>query len=110
MTEEEICTIVGRIGGRVGRGEVRNQRVDCQLIRRAAKVATSPTRQSSPPRSCTKTSRSKEESDDTEGSEKKEGSEETEGSEDSYYIPDDYYSDESGYDSNIFKKCWEDDF
>jgi hypothetical protein len=29
---------------------------------------------------------------------------------DSYYIPDDYYSDESGYDSDMFKKCWEDDF
>jgi hypothetical protein len=30
--------------------------------------------------------------------------------EDSYYILDDYYSDKSGYDSDMFKKCWEDDF
>jgi hypothetical protein len=73
-------------------------------------VATFPTRQSSPPRSYTKTTRSKEESDDTEGSEKKEGLEETKGTEDSYYILDDYYSDESGYDLDMFKKCWEDDF
>jgi hypothetical protein len=33
-----------------------------------------------------------------------------EGSEDLYYIPDDYYSDKSGYDSNMFKKYWEDNF
>jgi hypothetical protein len=39
-----------------------------------------------------------------------EGAEETEESKDSYYIPDDYYSEESGYDSDMFKKCWEDDF
>ena len=31
-------------------------------------------------------------------------------SEDSYYIPDDYHSDDFGYDSNMYKKCWEDDF
>jgi hypothetical protein len=73
-------------------------------------VTTSPTRQSSLPSSCTKTTSPMEEFDDTEGSEKKEGLEETEGSEDSYYIPDDYYLDESGYDSDMFKKCWEDDF
>jgi hypothetical protein len=67
-------------------------------------VAIFPTRQSSPPSSCTKTTRPME------GSKKKEGLEETEGSEDSHYIPNDYYSDESGYDSDMFKKCWEDDF
>lgn len=42
------------------------------------------------------------------GSEKKEGLEETEGTEDSYYIPNDYYLNEYGYDSDMFKKCWED--
>jgi hypothetical protein len=103
-TKEEICTTVGRIGGRAGRGEARNQRIGRQPIRRAAEVATSPTRQSSPPSSCMKTTSPTEESDDMEGSEKKEGSEETEGSEDLYYIPNDYYSDESGYDSDMFKK------
>jgi hypothetical protein len=30
--------------------------------------------------------------------------------EDLYYILDDYYSEELGYDSDMFKKCWEDDF
>jgi hypothetical protein len=42
-----------------------------------------------------------------EKSEKTKGAEEME---DSYYIPDDYYSEESGYDSDMFKKCWKDDF
>jgi hypothetical protein len=42
--------------------------------------------------------------------ERTDGAEETEESENSYYIPDDYYSEESGYDSDMFKKCWEDDF
>ena len=46
----------------------------------------------------------------TQGSEKKEDLEETEGMEDSYYIPNDYYSVESGYDSDMFKKYWKDDF
>ena len=45
-----------------------------------------------------------------EASEKKEGSEETEGSKDLYYIPHDYYSDESGFDPDMFKKYWEDEF
>jgi hypothetical protein len=31
-------------------------------------------------------------------------------SEDSYYITDDYHSDDSGYDPDMYKKCWEDDF
>jgi hypothetical protein len=31
-------------------------------------------------------------------------------SKDSYYVPDDYRSDDSGYDSDMYKKCWEDDF
>jgi hypothetical protein len=34
----------------------------------------------------------------------------SEESEDSYYIPDDYYSDKLGYDSDIFRLNWEDDF
>jgi hypothetical protein len=34
----------------------------------------------------------------------------TEISEDSYYVADDYHSDDSGYDSDMYKKCWEDDF
>jgi hypothetical protein len=58
----------------------------------------------------TRTSSPMEKSKKTEGTEKTKGAEETEESEDSYYIPDDYYSEESGYDSDIFKKCWEDDF
>jgi hypothetical protein len=33
-----------------------------------------------------------------------------ENSEYSYYVPDDYHSDDSGYDSDMYKKCWEDDF
>jgi hypothetical protein len=45
-----------------------------------------------------------------EKSEKTEGAVEIEESENSYYIPDDYYSEESGYDSDMFKKCWEDEF
>jgi hypothetical protein len=31
-------------------------------------------------------------------------------SEDSYYVGDDYHSDDSGYDSDMYKKCWENDF
>jgi hypothetical protein len=31
-------------------------------------------------------------------------------SEDLYYVADDYHSDDSGYDSDMYKKCWEDDF
>jgi hypothetical protein len=31
-------------------------------------------------------------------------------SEDSYYILDYYHSDDSGYDSDMYKKCWKDDF
>jgi hypothetical protein len=31
-------------------------------------------------------------------------------SEDSYFVPDDYHSDDYGYDSDMYKKCWEDDF
>jgi hypothetical protein len=34
----------------------------------------------------------------------------SEESEDSYYIPNNYYSDESGYDLDMFKKNWKDDF
>jgi hypothetical protein len=109
-TQEKINTAVGRFGGRVGKGEATNQRIGRQSIRRTPEVATSPTRQSSLPSLYTKTSRPKEDSDDTKGLEKKEGSEEREGTEDSYYIPDDYSSDKSGYDSDMFKKCWEDDF
>jgi hypothetical protein len=30
--------------------------------------------------------------------------------EESYYMPDDYYSEESGYDLDMFRKNWEDDF
>jgi hypothetical protein len=109
-TQEEISTTVGRFGGRAGKGEVTNQRIGRQPLQRAPEVATFLIRQSSPPSSCTKTSKPKEDLDDTEGSGKKEGSEETEGTEDSYYIPNDYYSDESRYHSDMFKKCWEDDF
>jgi hypothetical protein len=31
-------------------------------------------------------------------------------SEDSYYVLDDYHSDDSRYDSDMYKKGWEDDF
>jgi hypothetical protein len=31
-------------------------------------------------------------------------------SEESYYVLDDYHSDDSGNDSDMYKKCWEDDF
>jgi hypothetical protein len=68
-TQEEIYTAVGRIGGWVGIGKARNQRVGRQPIRRAAEVATSPTRQSSPTSSCMKTTSLTEGSEETEGSE-----------------------------------------
>jgi hypothetical protein len=83
---------------------VTNRPVSRQPIQRATTVATSPGRQSSSLRSCTRTSSPIEKSEKTEGTEK------TEESENSYYIPDDYYSEESGYDSDMFKKYWEDDF
>jgi hypothetical protein len=102
--EEGLITRTGRIGGRRGGGAARNRPVGRQPIQRAALVATSPRRQSSSPRSCTRTN------NPTEESEKTEGAEEIEESEDSYCIPDDYYSEESRYDSDMFKKHWEDDF
>jgi hypothetical protein len=89
---------------------VRNRPVGRQPIQRATAVDTSPERQSNSPRLCSRTSSPMDESQKTEGTEKTEGAEETEESEDSYYIPDDYYLEESGYDSDMFKKCWEDDF
>jgi hypothetical protein len=97
-------TGIWRVRGRRGGGAATNRPVGRQPIQRATVVATSPARQSKSPRSCTRTSSPMEKS------EKTEGAEETEESEDSYYIPDDYYSEESGYDSDMFKKCWEDDF
>jgi hypothetical protein len=99
-----------RICGRRGGGTATNRPVGRQPIQKATTVTTSPGRQSSSPRSCTRTSSPMEKSEKTEGTEKTEGPEETEESEDLYYIPDDYYSEESGYDSDMFKKCWEDDF
>jgi hypothetical protein len=85
-------------------GEFVDEEAEEQPIQKATTIDTSLGRQSSSPRSCTRTSSPMEKS------EKTEGVEETEESEDSYYIPDDYYSEESGYDSDMFKKCWEDDF
>jgi hypothetical protein len=108
--EDGLETGTGRIGGQRGGRTARNRPVGRQLIQRAAPVATSPRRQSCSVRSCTRTSSPREESEKTEGKKKMEGAEEREDSEDSYYIPDDYYSEESGYDSDMFKKCWEDDF
>lgn len=99
--EEDIITAVRRIGGHASRGEAKNRPVGWQPIQGAtpdAKEATSPTRQSSLPSLYSKSSSSLEES------------EETEGLEDSYYMTDDYYSDELGYDSDMFRKYWEDDF
>jgi hypothetical protein len=105
--EERPRTGTWRIRGRRGRGAATNRPVGRQPIQRATTVATSPGRQSSSPRSCMRTSSPMEKSEKTDGTEK---TNETEESEDSYYIPDDYYSEESGYDSDMFKKCWEDDF
>jgi hypothetical protein len=105
--EERPRIGIWRIRGRRGGGAATNRPVGRQPIQRATTVATSLGRQSSFPRSCTRTSSPMEKSEKTEGTEKTKGAEETE---DSYYIPDDYYSEESGYDSDMFKKCWEDDF
>jgi hypothetical protein len=102
--EEGLRTGTWRIRGRRGGGAMRNRLVGRQPIQRATTVDTSPGRQSSSPRSCTRTNSPMEKS------EKTEGAEETEESEDSYYILDDYYSEESVYDSDMFKKCWEDEF
>jgi hypothetical protein len=94
--EEGLKTGTWRTGGRRGGGVARNRFVGRQPIQRAAPVPTSPRRQFSSPRSCTRTSSPTEESEKTEGKEKTEGgkektegAEETEESEDSYYIPDD---------------------
>ena len=91
----------GRIGARRGGGAVRNRPVGRQPIQRAAPVTTSPRMPPTSPTSCTRGSSYTEESEKTE---------ETEDSGDSHYIPDYYYSDESGYDSDMFKRCWENDF
>ena len=64
-------------------------------------MTTSPRMPPTSPTSCTRGSSYTEESEKTE---------ETEDSGDSHYIPDYYYSDESGYDSDMFKRCWENDF
>jgi hypothetical protein len=108
--EEGPRTGIWRIRGRRGGGAAANRPVGRQPIQRATTVATSPRRQSSSPRSCMRTISPMEKSEKSEGTEKTEGAEETEESEDSYYIPDGYYSKESRYDSDMFKKCWEDDF
>ena len=47
---------------------------------------------------------------DDENSEDNADDTDDEDSEESYYVPDNYHSDDSGYDSNMYKKCWEDDF
>jgi hypothetical protein len=105
--EERPRTGTWRIRGRRGGGATTNRPVGRQPIQRETTVATSPGRKSSSPWSLTRTSSPMEKSEKTKGTEKMEGAEETEESEDSYYIPDDYYSEESGYDSDMFKKCWE---
>ena len=64
-------------------------------------MATSPRMQSTSPKSSTRTSSKMEESEKTK---------ETEELRDSYYNPDDYCFEESGYDSDMFKRCWENDF
>ena len=91
-------------------------------------MTTSPRMPATSPTSCTRASTYTEESEKTEETEESEKTvkteeskktketddsektEETEESEDSHYIPDYYYSDESGYDSDMFKRCWENDF
>jgi hypothetical protein len=41
-TQEEICIVVGIIGGRASRGDARNQRVGRQLIRRTTEKGDIP--------------------------------------------------------------------
>jgi hypothetical protein len=75
--EEGLRTGTWRIRGRRGGGAARIRLVGRQPIQRATTVDTSPGRQSSSPRSCTRTSSPMEKSEKTEGTEKTEGAEET---------------------------------
>jgi hypothetical protein len=62
-----------RIRGRRGGGAATNRPISRQPIQRATTVATSPGRQSSSPKSCTRTSSPMEKSEKTDGTEKTEG-------------------------------------
>jgi hypothetical protein len=94
-TQEDFTTAMGRIVHPDSTRQVKERPMDRQLIQGAAlaaREATSPLRHASPPSTSTKSNSLLEESKD------------------SYYISDDYYSNKSGYDSDMFKKRWEDEF